>query len=161
EEPKLRFEGTSLLARRADVSDWSPVPQQIRSLSAVLPALPVPGDPRPTVIVLHPFLAVGGAERLCYDVMRLLLDDVRFVILTVLRRDAVVVGCCTVRTTHREAVQYRPRYDRPQIPPTYTVRLPGSRLPPLGEPQRLFPGIPYRSLRTAGALRRQWCKFPI
>jgi glycosyltransferase involved in cell wall biosynthesis len=79
---KLRLEGTSLFAMRERVSDWSPVPQQLRVLSAVLPALHVRPDPRPTVIVLHPFLAVGGAERVCYDVMRILQNDVRFVVVT-------------------------------------------------------------------------------
>ena len=81
--PSVRLEGTALLVRRDDVLEWSPVPQPLRALSAALPGPPAPADPRPTVIVLHPFLAVGGAERMCYDLMRALRSQVRFVVVTV------------------------------------------------------------------------------
>ncbi len=50
--------------------------------ATVMPHLPV-ADPRPTVLVLVCFLAVGGAERLLHGVLAALADRVRFVIMTV------------------------------------------------------------------------------
>ena len=47
-------------------------------------------DPRPTVLVLQPFLAVGGAEKLTLDVVTRLKPTFRFLIVTLAPHDAVL-----------------------------------------------------------------------
>jgi glycosyltransferase involved in cell wall biosynthesis len=56
--------------------------QAVHPVKQVIPALPA-ADPRPTVLVLISFLAVGGAERLLLKVMERLAADIRFVVMTV------------------------------------------------------------------------------
>ena len=53
----------------------------IHPVDTVLTCIPEPLD-RPTVIVMMPFLAVGGAERVALDMMRNLQNDIRFVVVT-------------------------------------------------------------------------------
>jgi glycosyltransferase involved in cell wall biosynthesis len=50
-------------------------------------------DPRPTVLVLMPFLAIGGAEKLTLDVMRELGERFRFVVVTLVSHDPVLGDC--------------------------------------------------------------------
>jgi len=47
-------------------------------------------DPRPTVLVLQPFLAVGGAEKLTLDVVTRLGSSFRFLMVTLAPHDAVL-----------------------------------------------------------------------
>ncbi len=54
---------------------------------------PPGSDPRPTVLILMPFLAIGGAEKLTLDVMRELQDRFRFVVVTLVAHDPVLGDC--------------------------------------------------------------------
>jgi len=54
----------------------------LHPVDSVLPVAPEP-SPLPTVLVVMPFLAVGGAERVHLDVMWRLKDHFRFIIVTV------------------------------------------------------------------------------
>ncbi|NUM43964.1 MAG: glycosyltransferase [Anaerolineales bacterium] len=68
---------------RADpATEFKGVPLTIRPVTQMLVPAPV-ADPRPTVLVLISFLAVGGAEFLLYNVLRKLQSQFRFVIMTV------------------------------------------------------------------------------
>jgi glycosyltransferase involved in cell wall biosynthesis len=53
----------------------------LHPVDSVLPVVPEP-SPLPTVLVVMPFLAVGGAERVHLDVMQRLKDHFRFIIVT-------------------------------------------------------------------------------
>jgi glycosyltransferase involved in cell wall biosynthesis len=60
----------------------------ILPLDEVLPEA-VASDPRPTVLALLPFLAVGGAEKLTLDLIRQLGDRFRFLIVTLAPHDPI------------------------------------------------------------------------
>lgn len=72
----------SLLRRAPERERWDAVPVYLRSIDGCLSTEPVPAT-RPRVLVLFPFLAVGGAERLTLDVLAALRDRYEFVVATV------------------------------------------------------------------------------
>jgi glycosyltransferase involved in cell wall biosynthesis len=78
----LRLEGDYLVAP----AHTPPPPggSAARALYAVNTVMPKvsDGSAKPTIFVVMPFLAVGGAERVALDMMRYLQPDVRFVVLT-------------------------------------------------------------------------------
>lgn len=76
--------GVHVLARRgADADALSePIPQTLRPADAVLDLPPLPSA-LPTVLVVFPFLALGGAERVALNCMRLLRERIRFVVVSV------------------------------------------------------------------------------
>jgi glycosyltransferase involved in cell wall biosynthesis len=78
----LSVVGTHLVAHRPGAPPVGTVVQPVSLADAVIDPVPLP-DQRPTVIVVFPFLAVGGAERAALDVMRQLADRVRFVVVAV------------------------------------------------------------------------------
>jgi len=57
-------------------------PRILHPVNSVMPILSTSDDSRPTVLIVMPFLAVGGAERITLDVMYHLQKDIRFVIAT-------------------------------------------------------------------------------
>ena len=73
---------THLVARRRAADRGGPVPHLLRPVDAVLDLPPLPAAV-PTVLVVFPFLALGGAERVALNWMRLLRQRVRFVVVTV------------------------------------------------------------------------------
>jgi glycosyltransferase involved in cell wall biosynthesis len=65
------------------------LPHGITELDGVFGEPPSP-DPRPTVLVLQPFLAVGGAEKLTLDVVTRLGSSFRFLVVTLAPHDALL-----------------------------------------------------------------------
>jgi len=89
--PGIRHEGLSSLGfgpLRADGEElWTPSPDGTRPSAAPPnrpsePLFTVARDPRPLVLVLPVFMAVGGVERNLIEVMRRLRDRYRFVVVT-------------------------------------------------------------------------------
>jgi glycosyltransferase involved in cell wall biosynthesis len=80
-------------------TNWKP------AVEAAYPAVGIPTSTLPVVFVLPVFLALGGAERLALDTMRLLADKYRFVVINTepLRPEQ--------GSLHREAVAYAHVYD--------------------------------------------------
>ena len=78
-----------ILARGSSQIPWEPLEHVIHPVDTVIPISPEPSD-LPTVIVFMPFLAVGGAERLALQLIRHLLDRVRFVVVTLEGMDAAL-----------------------------------------------------------------------
>lgn len=73
--------GSNILARSGPEKDWGTAVQELHPLETVLPSTPVVSH-LPTVIIVQPFLAVGGAEQVALKLMQQLLDRVRFVVVT-------------------------------------------------------------------------------
>jgi glycosyltransferase involved in cell wall biosynthesis len=79
--------GQFILARQPGSQiPWDRYTISAQSIHTVLP-LSALSDSRPTVIVVFPFLAVGGAEQLHLHVFKQLEEQIRFVILTVDKPD--------------------------------------------------------------------------
>ncbi|HLC01770.1 MAG TPA: glycosyltransferase [Anaerolineales bacterium] len=78
--------GQRILGFSAAAPEREAVSHLTHPVDTVLAVDPQPGD-LPTVLVILPFLAVGGAERLLLRVMRHLKDRIRFLVLTVDRHD--------------------------------------------------------------------------
>lgn len=81
-EVEATLQGSNILARTPSENPWTPTPIILSTVDSVLPPVPEP-DPRPTVILVMPFLAVGGAEQLHLHVLRELQNAIRFVVLAV------------------------------------------------------------------------------
>jgi glycosyltransferase involved in cell wall biosynthesis/uncharacterized coiled-coil protein SlyX len=80
-EPPLRVEGRRILAPHAEgVLGTASAP--VYPVEAVMPLAAEP-SPQPTVLVVMPFLAVGGAEQLALHILNSLKENIRFVILSV------------------------------------------------------------------------------
>jgi glycosyltransferase involved in cell wall biosynthesis len=60
---------------------WKTAPHVLHPLDTVIPAAPAPGD-LPMVIMIMPFLAVGGAEQIALKVMHNLKDQIRFAVVS-------------------------------------------------------------------------------
>jgi glycosyltransferase involved in cell wall biosynthesis len=60
---------------------WKTTAHILHPLDTVIPATPEPGD-LPTVIMVMPFLAVGGAEQIALKVMHSLKDQIRFAVVS-------------------------------------------------------------------------------
>lgn len=86
--PHIRSEalpGASLILTRKDPQPAAPaVLRPVHRLFDMPPAT----DPRPTVLLYQPFLAMGGAERVALDVMKALADRIRFVVVATDAHDA-------------------------------------------------------------------------
>jgi glycosyltransferase involved in cell wall biosynthesis len=76
-----RLEGVYLLARRHSDLPWQSITHTFCSIDGLFPEWENPSD-LPTVLMVLPFLAVGGAEQLALHVISGLKDRVRFVVLT-------------------------------------------------------------------------------
>ncbi|MEW5870924.1 MAG: glycosyltransferase [Chloroflexota bacterium] len=71
----------SILARMGTGADWGSITHTLRPVDDIVPIVPRPSD-IPTSIMVHPFLAVGGAEQISLQNMRHLQDQIRFALLT-------------------------------------------------------------------------------
>jgi glycosyltransferase involved in cell wall biosynthesis len=79
--PQSLLVGRNILARsRSDVS-WNTISLGLFTLDAVLPYEPQPSE-IPTIIIVMPFLAVGGAETIHYKIFRELKERLRIIVLT-------------------------------------------------------------------------------
>ncbi len=80
----LRVEGHDvLLVPSGDRDDSDSLHQFVRPIDRFLTPVSPEEDSRPSVLMVMPFLAVGGAERVALEVIYQLMRDIRFVILTV------------------------------------------------------------------------------
>jgi len=77
--------------RHEDSSNHRPTPS-VRPLHPVETVLPILAPPRekPTVLLVMPFLAVGGAERIALDMMRYLAQALNFVVVATDPREAAL-----------------------------------------------------------------------
>lgn len=82
-------QGTILRLQGDKIMTYSPNPlagkkesRVIYSVHTVVPIIPTIDDDKPTVFVVMPFLAVGGAERVALDVLYYLQKHIRFVVVT-------------------------------------------------------------------------------
>jgi glycosyltransferase involved in cell wall biosynthesis len=75
--PGLQLEDADIIADTGDPS----IPKRLHPVTSVMPTAPV-SDDRPTVLVAMPFIAVGGAEQVAYDMMRYLNNEIRFLVVT-------------------------------------------------------------------------------
>jgi glycosyltransferase involved in cell wall biosynthesis len=73
------LKGNYILVRSSSQIPWEPLVHVVHPVNTVIPVLPEPSN-LPTVIILMPFLAVGGAERVALDVVRGLRDVVRLIV---------------------------------------------------------------------------------
>jgi glycosyltransferase involved in cell wall biosynthesis len=72
--------GRHILARARTDGEWEPSANILYTSDSVLPVTPEPsGDP--TVFLIMPFLAVGGAEQLALHILSNLKDKIRFVVI--------------------------------------------------------------------------------
>lgn len=78
--PPLRESAWHLL--RPDIPDGRLLRQPTTDPFVLLRALPPTEDPRPAIAFLLPFLAVGGAERLLYDLLDGLVERCRLLVVT-------------------------------------------------------------------------------
>jgi len=78
---EYKKETNYFLARADSHLPWVPLQHEIHPVNTILSTKPERCE-QPTVIVLMPFLAVGGAERLALQLMRQLKKQVRFVMVT-------------------------------------------------------------------------------
>ncbi len=77
----LAVVGRLIVARRADAAALDTLPLPISAIDTVLALAALPST-LPTVLMVFPYLAVGGAERVALDVVRGLADRVRFVVVS-------------------------------------------------------------------------------
>gem|GEM_PF-678972 len=91
-----------IVARLDRASPWGAIPHGLHPVDSVLTIAPEP-SPLPTVLVVMPVLAVGGAERVHLDVMRRLKDQFRFVMITLEPFDA---SLGTMADAFREVTPY-------------------------------------------------------
>jgi glycosyltransferase involved in cell wall biosynthesis len=80
-EVEARTEGPYIQVRARSADPWGKVGRALWSLEDVLPLDPRPAS-LPTVAVVMPYLAVGGAEQIALKVMQELKDELRFIVLT-------------------------------------------------------------------------------
>jgi glycosyltransferase involved in cell wall biosynthesis len=80
-EIEVRLEGAYILARHRSNLPWQPMVHALKSMSAGLLPERSSSD-LPTVLVVFPFLAVGGAEQIHLKVMQKLKERIRFAIVT-------------------------------------------------------------------------------
>ena len=73
--------GPYILVRPNEELGWSTVDLELHSVDTVLPAVPLSHE-IPSAIMVHPFLAVGGAEQIHLKVMGKLQDKLRFAVVT-------------------------------------------------------------------------------
>ncbi|MEM3434201.1 MAG: glycosyltransferase, partial [Candidatus Methanomethyliaceae archaeon] len=78
----LHLQGNEITACSPGLLIGRETPRIVHPVNTVVPVLSIPGDDRPTVFVVMPFLAVGGAERVTLDVLHQLQKDIHFVVLT-------------------------------------------------------------------------------
>jgi len=86
--PRSRVEalpGASLILTRKDPL---PAPPAVLRPVQRLFDMPPATDPRPTVLLYQPFLAMGGAERVALDVIKALADRIRFIVAATDAHDA-------------------------------------------------------------------------
>ena len=81
EKPQSLLLGRNILVRARSDIPWNTVSLGLFSPDAVLPVEPSPAD-LPTMIMVMPFLAVGGAELLHYKILQQLKDRLRIIVLT-------------------------------------------------------------------------------
>ncbi len=77
---ETRLEGDYILARRKSELPWQSQVHWLRALDASLSLDAIPSD-LPTVLMVFPFLAVGGAEQLGLNVISGLKSHVRFIVI--------------------------------------------------------------------------------
>ncbi|MGC9349622.1 MAG: glycosyltransferase [Anaerolineae bacterium] len=73
----LQLTGNHLVTGAGDPS----APLLLHPVTSVMPKALL-SDDRPTVLVAMPFIAVGGAEQVAFDMMRYLDDEIRFLVVT-------------------------------------------------------------------------------
>lgn len=86
-ELERHLQGKHLLVRARPDLPWQIAPRILHPYDTVLPAQPPVPDPRPTVLLLLQFLAVGGAEQLHLNLIKNLKDEIRFVVISIDEHD--------------------------------------------------------------------------
>ncbi|MFZ6026443.1 MAG: glycosyltransferase [Chloroflexota bacterium] len=96
-------DGRYVLGRPAGSAfPWEPLTHRVQSVNTALP-VHFEQDERPTVIVVFPFLAVGGAEQLHLNLIEYLQGQIRFVVLSV---DAIDPSLGTLAESFRALTPY-------------------------------------------------------
>ncbi|MCK4977084.1 MAG: glycosyltransferase, partial [Anaerolineales bacterium] len=75
-------QGRHILARAKGNGEWEQAANILHSMDSVLPSSSEPSG-LPTVFVIMPFLAVGGAEQLALHILSSLKEKIRFVVIAV------------------------------------------------------------------------------
>ncbi|MGB9618889.1 MAG: glycosyltransferase family 4 protein, partial [Armatimonadota bacterium] len=88
---RLRVRENDILMLPEGGDDHNPPLFITYPVDQAMPLLPPEEDGRPSVMVVMPFLAVGGAERVALEVMYQLKDEIRFILATV-ERHALSLG---------------------------------------------------------------------
>jgi len=76
-------QGNEILLDTSKLPYGRKAPRTLHPVNTIIPILAVPDNDQPTVLMVMPFLAVGGAERVALEVMHHLKGEIRFVIATV------------------------------------------------------------------------------
>ncbi|MDW8101171.1 MAG: glycosyltransferase [Anaerolineae bacterium] len=79
----LRVEGADIVLAPLEGAGQESKLGQLCPLNEVLPLVPMPKERKQCVLVVMPFLAVGGAERIALEIMYQLKDDICFAVVTV------------------------------------------------------------------------------
>jgi glycosyltransferase involved in cell wall biosynthesis len=101
-EPRLYVTGRHFYVKGESMPEQAFLSQQLLPVHQVMPALPEPSD-LPTVIMVMPFLAVGGAEKIALKIMECLADRIRFIVLTF---DPLDAGLGTTADQFRQITPY-------------------------------------------------------
>lgn len=83
----LQLQGDKIVTCSPNPPAGKKGPRVIYSVHTVVPTIPIIDDNKPTVFVVMPFLAVGGAERVALDVLYYLQKHIRFVVVTTERHE--------------------------------------------------------------------------
>ena len=83
------LQGKDLLINPRNKQIWESCARIYTPINKIIPANPEISD-LPTVIVVMPFLAVGGAERVTLDIMQQLKEQLRFAIVTFEEHDSAL-----------------------------------------------------------------------
>lgn len=86
---QLRMTGSRLAAQPLNKTTWTSIPFLNHPIDNILESIKSESD-LPTMIVVMPFMAVGGAERVALDMMKCLKETVRFVVVTLEEHDPVL-----------------------------------------------------------------------